>query len=314
MPASARRKARRERERERAYEQAITGRTLYTPSTPQDVYEYKWLWEIQALMMGRRRWSGMPQGLDVRWLEHLLTVYGAAVICDDGHGFAAYGMSNVGGWDHQADYPKVMAQGADGETVMDLTPANSVIIWDNLMRTTLTAFTREWARDLAALDLEIARNVKLQNAFFILAADKEQEEDAKKIMSNIGLGDPGMLTLKGAVSGDKAIEPRTLQTGVAPIMDKLYDARNAKLNEIYLFLGIDYNPVDKKERVTTPEATSTDERLSHQRRVFMVEAEKAVEKMRFLWPDAFAQARVEWDAQPTRKEDDRDGEADTASV
>jgi hypothetical protein len=313
MPASARRKAARARRREMEYERAITGNTaLHGPDTPQDVYEYKWRWEIQTLMMGRRRWTGLPESVDVRQLERLLALYGAAVICDDGNGFAAYAMNNVGGWDVQADYPRVMAQGADGETVMDLTPANSVIIWDNTQRTTLTAFTHEWARDLASLDLEIARNVKLQNAFFILTADKEQEEDAKKIMANMGLGDPGMLALKGAVSGERAVEPHTLQTGVAPIMDKLYDARNNKLNEIYLFLGIDYNPVDKKERVTTPEATSTDERLSHQRRAYMLEAEKAVRQMRYLWPDEFASAQVEWDAGENTKGVDR-GEADTAS-
>jgi hypothetical protein len=310
MPASARRKAARARRREMEYERAVTGRPHIGNATPQDVYETKWRWEIQALMMDRRRWEGMPDGLDVRRLEQLLAVYGAAVICNDGYGFSAYGMNNVGGWDRQANYPRVMAQGADGETVMNLTPANSVIVWDNTMRTTLGAFVSEWARDLASLDLEIARNVKLQNAFFILAVDKEQEEDAKKVMTNMGLGDPGMLALREAVSGDRAFEPRTLQTGVAPIMDKLYDARNAKLNEIYLFLGVDYNPVDKKERVTTPEATSTDERLSHQRRVFMLEAQKAVEQMRYLWPDEFADARVEWDAQPREVEHGETATAD----
>lgn len=318
MPASARRKARRARERAWAYERAVVDRPDFGDrATPQDMYETKWRWEITALMTGRRKWEGLPDTIDVRQLEQLLCRYGAAVICRDEYGYAAYGMTNVGGWDSQANYPKVLGQGADGKMTDKLTPANSVIIWDNMQRTTMGAFVLEWSRDLGALDLEIARNVKLQNAFFILAADKEEEEDAKKVMTNMGLGNPGMIALKGAVSGDRALQPYTMQTGVQPIMDKLYDARNNKLNEIYSFLGIDYNPVDKRERVSTPEATSTNERLSHQRRVFMLEAERACEQMRAIWPDDFAGARVTWDgpalpAANDERSDDDDGQADAA--
>ncbi len=327
MPASEARKERREQQRIMDYSKATNSEPYFGQLTPEDQtminrrlqvsalddYTQAWLFDLYNLMMTRRIWTNLPLGVDARWLERCLTLYGNAVIApaktdlEGRQWYRAWSLVVQEKFDDQANYRKYSVQGASGGYKAGMTPDNSVIIWDNMTRQPMHAIVRQWADDLGRLDMQIAQNIAQQNAYAILYTDKENEQDAKQIIANSNTGLVGQIALK---SGDdvngQLITPGVIQTGVEPIMDKLYAAMAEKLNQIYNKLGIDYIPHEKAERMVSKEAAVGADSVNRHRYSFMAQALEACDHMNRIFN---TNTSVTWN-EPEEPEDDEDDTPD----
>lgn len=315
MTASKARRQRRAEARIAEYSAAIGAEPYMDSRTSAlDKYVSGWTAEIYALALSRRHWTGLPNGVDERRLEKLLALYGEAVVYSDGvvngraH-YAAAQSSTIAGFDKQENPLKVYATGADGQTSEKLlTPADSVVVYDNMARIPLTTRINQWASDLARIDLERSRNIAMQNAYSLLYVDQSRVDDAKKLVRNQNTGIFGEIAIASDPSkGDPPIVPGTIQTGVTPIMDKLASALNSKLNEVYAQLGIDFIGVEKQERLITQEAAAGQDVVNRHRYYYLEEARQAARTM----SDIFGcDCRVTWNTLDAKGETD-EPEADT---
>lgn len=279
-----------------------------------DDYTQTWLYDLYTLMLTRRVWTGLPLGVDARWLERCLALYGAAVITPVDKGstsgkqyYKAQHLVLTKQFDDQGNFIGYAAQGAAGKYTSDRTPANSVIVWDNMARIPMHQVLKQWADDLGRLDLEIARNIAQQSSYAILYTDQSAESDAKKILAQSNTGIFGQIALKTDGAANDLVTPGVIQTGVAPIMDKLYEAMSQKLNQIYNKIGIKYIPHEKAERMVSKEASVGDDSVQRHRYSYMQPCLDACRHMRDIWG---INATVRWNE---IKEDD-DVAADTADT
>lgn len=280
-----------------------------------DDYTQTWMYDLYTLMLTRRVWTGLPLGVDARWLERCLALYGAAVITPVAKGssdgrqyYQAQHLVLEKQFDDQGNFQEYGAQGAAGGYTDGRTPANSVVVWDNMARFPLHQVVKQWADDLGRLDLEIARNVAQQSSYAILYTDQASESDAKKILAQSNTGIFGQIALKSDGAADDLITPGVIQTGVTPIMDKLYEAMSQKLNQIYNKIGINYLPHEKAERLVSKEASVGEDSVQRHRYAFMQPCLEACEHMHDIWG---IDVSVRWNEV---KEDDHDVAADTADT
>lgn len=281
-----------------------------------DDYTQTWMYDLYTLMLTRRVWTGLPLGVDARWLERCLALYGAAVITpvakgstEDKQYYQARHLVLEKQFDDQGNFEEYAAQGAAGGYSDGRTPANSVVIWDNMARFPLHQAVKQWADDLGRLDLEIARNIAQQSSYAILYTDQASESDAKKILAQSNTGIFGQIALKSDGAANDLITPGVIQTGVTPIMDKLYDAMNQKLNQIYNKLGINYIPHEKAERMVSREASVGEDSVQRHRYSYMQPCLEACRHMHEIW---HVNVSVKWNE--NREEDDHDVAADTADT
>lgn len=283
--------------RERRYNERVNflDPTKRNPDTV-DIYLYRWMTKLTALALTRRKWCGLPDGVDERYLEKLLLTQGCAIIHGRDDSPVAQSLSLEGAWDSQENQTMRGAYGADGSYERGLSELDSVIIYDNMSRVPLKSELYFYARDLAKHDMEIMRNVTLQNSFFLLSVPREMKSDGEKLMRNIGMGEAGMLVADGALN---LIEPKTISTGVVPVMEKLNESKDHLYNEACSFLGIEYVPFEKKERLVTAEAEIASDIIDRQREFFLYEAREACEKMNqlFGW-----NVSVEWNTLESKSE------------
>lgn len=280
-----------------------------------DDYTQTWMYDLYTLMLTRRVWTGLPLGVDARWLERCLALYGAAVITPvakgSGDGRQYYQAQHLvieQKFDDQGNFQGYGAQGASGGYTDGRTPANSVIVWDNMARFPMHQAVKQWADDLGRLDLEIARNIAQQSSYAILYTDQASESDAKKILAQSNTGIFGQIALKSDGAANDLITPGVIQTGVTPIMDKLYEAMSQKLNQIYNKIGINYLPHEKAERLVSKEASVGEDSVQRHRYAFMQPCLEACEHMRDIWG---IDVSVRWNE---IKEDDDGVAADTADT
>ncbi len=329
MPASAARKERRAEQRVTDYSKASGAEPWLKDAESRagqiaqglalrsslDDYTQTWMYDLYTLMLTRRVWTGLPLGVDARWLERCLALYGAAVITPVAKGssdgrqyFQAQHLVIEQKFDDQGNFQGYGAQGASGGYTDGRTPANSVIVWDNMARFPMHQVVKQWADDLGRLDLEIARNIAQQSSYAILYTDQASESDAKKILAQSNTGIFGQIALKSDGAANDLITPGVIQTGVTPIMDKLYEAMSQKLNQIYNKIGINYLPHEKAERLVSKEASVGEDSVQRHRYAFMQPCLEACEHMRDIWG---IDASVRWNEV---KEDDDGVAADTADT
>lgn len=274
MPSSEARKERRLQQRLHQLD------PLKRTPDPIDVYINRWIMRLTGLALTRRKWEGLPDSIDERYLEKTLLQTGSAIIFNH-HGDAlAQRLVQNSSFDAQENIQKRSATGANGSYQDSLDELNSVIVYDNSLRTPIYPEIMQFARDLALHDLEIMQNVKLQNSFFILQVPREMKTEGETILRNMGMGIAGMLATEGLLN---EIEPKLLSTGVTPVMDQLNSSKSQIYNEALSFMGINHVPVEKGERLVQAEAEAASDTIERQRRFYLNEAQRAADEMNNLF-------------------------------
>lgn len=135
---------------------------------------------------------------------------------------------------------------------------NSVLIWNNPMRTGLQIYVESQIRNMLMTDNTIRTNTLVQNTPVFITADGKNAITAQNLFKQYGIEDVVYHTdlTKNGVDFD------VLNLGVQFIGDKLSDQYETYHDRILRYLGIKHLPVEKQERMLTGEVNSNDDLIS----------------------------------------------------
>lgn len=208
---------------------------------------------LMELSISMFEWKNLPSTCDVRYLELALFMNGSAVFFQDDvlEDYVALdvlcsGRMNVYGepvlrraYSRYNDYQKL------------LKGSNSVIIWNNYLRTNSVLDVEMFAKRLYNLDRIIDVNANAQKTPILIKCDETQRLTMLNVYKEYDGNSP-------VIFGDKALNSNgldVLSTGAPYVADKIYQLKTQIWNEALTYLGISNINIQKKERLITDEVT-----------------------------------------------------------
>lgn len=206
-------------------------------------------------------WVNIPESIDVRFLETTLFQNGSAVFFRDddlGTGlsdnvtnegtYLALPVAMNGQWDVY-NVPIARRAYATNNYQKQLTNEDSVIIYNNMIRTNSVAMSKIYAMRLWNLDRIIDINANAQNTPILLRADEQQRLTVLNAYKEWDGKQP-------VIFGDKNFDMKSidvLNTGAPFVADKIYQLKTQIWNEALTYLGISNVNYQKKERMISDE-------------------------------------------------------------
>lgn len=212
-----------------------------------------YLRRLCELSMSMFKWEGLPDSVDVRYLEMELFLTGQALFFkDDVLGYLALGCLANGSFDVYGE-PKVRRAYSrySGYNSDSFTDKDSVIIWNNYMRVPSAQDVMYYAQRLWDLDSTIDINAKAQKTPVLIQCDEKQRLSLLNVYKEYDGNSPVLF-------GDKNLDIKgfgVLKTDAPFVADKLYELKNQIWNEALTYLGISNVSYQKRERLITDEVT-----------------------------------------------------------
>ena len=209
-----------------------------------------YLEKLTELAISMFEWKNLPKGVDPRFLELTLFSDGQAVFFkDDELGDYLALQVIVNGRLNVYRIPIRRRAFAVNGYQKDLDDKNSVIIYNNYLRTNSYAMCVLYAKMLYNLDRIIDVNANAQKTPVLITVDETQRLTALNAYKEWDGNQP-------VIYGDKALDPnllRVLKTDAPYVSDKIYQLKVQYWNEALTYLGISNLNVQKKERLVADE-------------------------------------------------------------
>jgi hypothetical protein len=214
-------------------------------------YEH-YLDRLTELSVSMFDWKNVPPEIDVRYLERVLFDSGKILFFYDKDlgeylvmKFTSTGKVNI------YDVPYNRHAYANNGYSNNLDDTNSVIIYNNLIRTPAQIDVGLYAQKLATLDRIIDVNANAQKTPVLIETDDEKKRTTLvNLYKQYSGNHPFVFAYKGFAESIKAID--TKAPFVAP---ELYTLKTQIWNEALTYLGISNINITKKERLITDEVT-----------------------------------------------------------
>lgn len=205
---------------------------------------------LMELSMSMFEWKNLPDTVDERYLELGLFSSGCMVFFkDDVIGELALNMTYRGGFDIYGEPTRRRAYSRYNQFQTTLDKDNSVIIWNNMLRTNSALDVQMFAYRLYNLDRIVDINANAQKTPVLITCDEKQ----KLTMKNLYLQYEGNYPV---IFGDSNLDIKSLsvlKTDAPFVSDKIYDLKVKIWNEALTYLGISNINTTKKERMITDE-------------------------------------------------------------
>lgn len=206
---------------------------------------------LTELAMSMFEWKNLPDTVDARFLELTLFEDGQIVFFKDEElGFLCLQCAVNGGFNVYRIPTNRRAYAVNGYQ-KNLTENDSVIIYNNFLRTNSMLDVRNFAERLYNIDRAIDVNINAQKTPILIKCDEQQRLTMLNTYQQYDGNQP-------VIFGDKALNTNAFQvlnTGAPMVADKLYTLKTQLWNECLTYLGISNINVQKKERLITDEVT-----------------------------------------------------------
>lgn len=206
---------------------------------------------LMELAVSMFEWKGLPDTVDPRFLEIALFGDGSAVFFKDeelGDYLALRVM--LGGPMSVYNIPTKRRAFASNNYNYDLDEKNSVIIWNNMVRTNTYPIVRNYAKRLWDLDCSIDVNAKAQKTPVLVLADDKSRLTMKQLYMQY---DGNMPFIYGYPDQINPNSLKAISTQAPFVADKLQALKTGLWNEVLTALGITNVSYQKKERMITDE-------------------------------------------------------------
>jgi hypothetical protein len=238
---------------------------------------------IKELMLNCYEWKGLPDSVDARYLELLLIQYGNALFYKDPDGVLDYVALQCGmsGSLNIYDEPQTRHGIANnGYNSPMLNESNSVIIWNNFMRSNDLLAIDIFAERLATIDRTIDVNVNAQKTPILVKTSESQRLTMENVYRDYNGDCP---VIFGDKDSDLAACFTVLKTDAPYVADKMQILKRQIWNEILTYIGIDNSNTEKAERMVTDEITSNLGAVVAQRYVRINARRQAAEKINKMY-------------------------------
>lgn len=205
--------------------------------------------KIKELSISAFEWTGLPESVDPRFMELMLFDRGGVVFFEDevlGYlvlPYTFWGRFNV------YRIPQFLRAFADNGYNKKLDSSNSVLIFNNVLRTSSIRDCKLFARRLAGFDRVIDVNVNAQKTPVLIRCSEKERLSLLQLYKSYEGNEP-------FVFGDEGLSPNPLDvvnTQAPYVADKIYDLKTKFWNEMLTFKGISNLNVQKKERLISDE-------------------------------------------------------------
>lgn len=207
---------------------------------------------LTELALSMFEWKNLPSSVDARFLEMCLFQDGKAVFFrDDELGDYLALQCTIHGQLNVYRIPIGRRAFAVNGYQKELTDKDSVIIYNNYLRTNSMLDVEMFSKRLYNLDRAIDVNANAQKTPIIVQCDEGQRMTMKNLYKQYEGNEPFIFGTKNLdINGLKV-----LQTGAPYVADKLYQLKTQIWNEALTYLGISNVNTQKKERMITDEVS-----------------------------------------------------------
>lgn len=210
---------------------------------------YERLTELAITMFD---WQNLPSTVDPRYLELHLFQTGCVVYFNDAViGNLCLDCLQNGNFDVYGNPISRRAYSSYNNYQRRLKESDSVIIWNNYLRTNSVSAIQMFSRRLYILDRIIDVNVNAQKTPTLIQGTDKQRQTLVNLYKEFDGNSP-------FIFGDKNLDLnalKSLNTGAPYVADKLYQLKMQIWNEALTYLGISNINIQKKERLITDEVT-----------------------------------------------------------
>lgn len=201
------------------------------------------------LSMSMFEWKNLPDTIDERFLELALFTDGFALFFkEDDIGYLAL-RCMIGGYFDVYNIPIQRTAYAMNGFNAPRTNKDSVIIYNNLIRTNSMLDVEMFAKRLASLDRAVDVNANAQKTPVLIRCDETERLTMKNLYQKYDGNQP-------FIFGDKGLRKdamEVLKTDAPFVADKLYTLKVQMWNECLTYLGISNVNMQKKERMISDE-------------------------------------------------------------
>lgn len=228
-------------------------KTFFSESLDLNKLTYmQYIRRLTELSTSMFEWKNVPESVDTRYLEMQLFYNGSAIYFnDDVMGDLCLSCAVNGGFDVYGNPKERRAYSRYNNYYRILNEENSVIIWNNYIRTNSVLDVKMFARRLYNLDRIIDINANAQKTPVLVQASEKQ----RLVLLNVYKEFDGNAPV---IFGDKNLDINGLKvfsTNAPYNCDKLYQLKTQIWNEALTYLGISNVNIQKKERLITDEVT-----------------------------------------------------------
>lgn len=231
---------------------------------------------ILEIALSRFDWQNLPETMDERYLELTLFSYGSAVVFKNDVGDLVFTrMTQAGGFDIYGTPVLRNANANNGFHVEGLTPDDSVIVWNNMLRSGSMELCEYYAKRLWDLDRSVDVNAKAQKTPVLVRCKEGQRMTLKNAYEKYEGNQP-------VIWADKEFDTSALgvfKTDAPYVADRLYELRNLIWSEALTWLGISNTNIQKKERLLTDEVVRNQGGIVASRRSPLKMRQDACEKI-----------------------------------
>lgn len=209
--------------------------------------------KLLELSISEFKWEGLPDTIDKRYLELCLCCMGAVVVFrDEVMGWLALPMTMNGPLDVYGNPINRRAYSTHNGYNIDLTPENSVIIYDNMLKTPSMITIENFALKLYECDQSAFVNTKAQKTPILIRCNENQRLTLKNAVQQY---DGNEYLIFSDNNSDLRDSFSVLKTDAPYVADKLQEQKTIIWNEFLTFRGIANVNITKKERLITDEVT-----------------------------------------------------------
>lgn len=265
------------------YSQFLGGMQLSPSQERERAIERMYIRVLTELAMNRFKWTGLPDTVDVRFLELTLFRYALSVFYDDPRfGWVALQGTPAGQINAMQNPTAFQITGPnfEGRTV---SAKSSVPIWANYLRTPDIDIVRIYANRLANFDRTLEINSGNARMPRLVKANQNQRLTMRNVSRQIDEGVP-VIEYNSSAIQDMGDQIEVLDLGIdAKVVEQLDIVRARQWGVCMGMLGIDNANQDKKERLVADEVSANDEQTDNMKFVNLNARRQAAEAMTKLY-------------------------------
>lgn len=230
-------------------------RTNFEDSATTNTLTYmQYLRRLMELSMSMFAWKNLPNTVDPRYIELRLFETGSVVFFkDDVLGELCLDCIQQGNFDVYGNPITRRAYSCYNNYQKVLSDKDSVIIWNNYLRTNSVTDIQLYAKRLWDLDRSVDVNAKAQKTPILIQCNEKQKLSMKNLYMQYDGNTPVIFADNNIdINGVKVIS-----TQAPYVADKLYQLKNQIWNEALTYLGISNLNINKQERLITDEVSSS---------------------------------------------------------
>lgn len=207
---------------------------------------------LTELAISMFEWQNLPPTVDPRYIElHLFQNGSMVYFNDDVVGNLCLDCLPNGNFDVYGNPVNRRAYSSYNNYQRDLNEDNSIIIWNNYLRTNSITDIKLYSKRLYLLDRIIDVNANAQKTPVLVQGTEKQRLTLLNLYKEFDGNAP-------FIFGDKNLDLnslKSLNTGAPYVADKIYQLKTQIWNEALTYLGISNVNIQKKERLITDEVT-----------------------------------------------------------